>query len=158
LAALLEQTVGLLGRTLPETIRIVVEPVTEAFVVAADPHQLSQVLTNLAVNARDAMALGGELRFRLGREHRTEAHGDAAPGPDVASGHGETVLVVEDEPPVRQALAQALGELNYRVLVASSAEQALELHAAHADEVSLVLTDLVMPGMGGLRLVQELRE
>ena len=245
LAALLEQTVGLLGRTLPETIRIVVEPVTEAFVVAADPHQLSQVLTNHAVNARDAMALGGELRFRLGREHRTEAHGDAAPGPgawltlavsdtgggmpsevcerifepffttkapgsgtglglsqaygivkqhhghiavesrpgqgstftiylrdessgistvdatpglDVASGHGETVLVVEDEPPVRQALAQALGELNYRVLVASSAEQALELHAAHADEVSLVLTDLVMPGMGGLRLVQELRE
>ena len=83
---------------------------------------------------------------------------DATPGLDVASGHGETVLVVEDEPPVRQALAQALGELNYRVLVASSAEQALELHAAHADEVSLVLTDLVMPGMGGLRLVQELRE
>jgi two-component system, cell cycle sensor histidine kinase and response regulator CckA len=69
-----------------------------------------------------------------------------------------TVLVVEDEPPVRQALAQALGDLNYRVLVASSAEQALELHAAHAGEVALVLTDLVMPGMGGIRLVQTLRE
>jgi signal transduction histidine kinase/HAMP domain-containing protein len=245
LAALLEQTVALLERTLPETIRIVAEPTEGDFVVVADPNQLSQVLTNLAVNARDAMALGGELHFRLGRETRDAAAGDAAPGPGewvtlavsdsgpgirpevrerifepffttkapgsgtglglsqaygivtqhrghiavdsrpgggttftiylpdegngrvitdgadgtaVVNGHGETLLVVEDEAPVRQSLALILGELNYQVLTATSAEQALEVHAAHAAEVALVLTDLVMPGMGGLRLVRALRE
>ena len=244
LAALLEQTVALLRRTLPETIRIVVEPVEARFVVNVDPNQLSQVLTNLAVNARDAMALGGELRFRLGREERGETEGESAPGPgawttlavsdtgpgipadvrerifepffttkapgsgtglglsqaygivtqhrghiavdsrpgagttftvylpdegagivteigaaaEVLSGHGETVLVVEDEAPVRSSLAHILTELNYRVLAATCAEQALELHAAHADDVALILTDLIMPGMGGLRLVHELRE
>src|SRR5204862_2830798 len=81
LAGLLEQTVALLERTLPETIRIVAAPPEGEFVVAADPNQLSQVLTNLAVNARDAMALGGELRFRLGREEREAGEGEAAPGP-----------------------------------------------------------------------------
>jgi len=83
---------------------------------------------------------------------------DAGDGSAIVTGGGETLLVVEDEAPVRQSLALILGELNYRVLTANSAEQALELHATHAAEVALVLTDLVMPGMGGLRLVRELRE
>src|SRR5439155_1749885 len=94
LAALLEQTVALLRRTLPETIRIVVEPVEARFVVNVDPNQLSQVLTNLAVNARDAMALGGELRFRLGREERGETEGESAPGPGAW-----TTLAVSDTGP-----------------------------------------------------------
>ena len=59
---------------------------------------------------------------------------------------------------MRSSLAHILTELNYRVLAANCAEQALELHAAHADDVALILTDLIMPGMGGLRLVCELRE
>jgi CheY-like chemotaxis protein len=83
---------------------------------------------------------------------------EGAGGAAIVSGRGETLLVVEDEAPVRQALAHILADLNYQVLAANNAEQALELHAAHAGEVALVLTDLVMPGMGGLRLVRELRE
>ena len=65
---------------------------------------------------------------------------------------------MEDEAPVRLTLAHLLAELNYQVLTASSAENALEIHAAHAGEVALVLTDLVMPGIGGLGLVRELRQ
>jgi len=79
-------------------------------------------------------------------------------GAEMASGRGETLLLVEDEAPVRQALAQILTHLNYEVLAATCAEQALELHEANAGRVALVLTDLVMPGMGGLRLVRELRQ
>ena len=60
--------------------------------------------------------------------------------------------------PVRHTLAQILADLNYQTLMASSAEDALELYAAHAGQVALVLTDLVMPGMGGLGLVRALRE
>ena len=245
LAHLLEQTVGLLQRTLPETITIVVEAGEGPFSVSADPNQLTQVLTNLAVNARDVMPLGGELRFRLAQERRAATADGSGPGPgqwialsvtdtgrgmprevrervfdpffttkapgrgtglglsqaygiitehqghitvesrpdhgttftvylpsradhrpvaaraadsDLALGHGETVLVVEDEAPVRLTLAHLLAELNYQVLTASSAENALEIHAAHAGDVALVLTDLVMPGIGGLGLVRELRQ
>jgi CheY-like chemotaxis protein len=62
-----------------------------------------------------------------------------------------------DLAPVRQALAHLLDALDYQALTASSAENALEIHAAHAGTIALVLTDLVMPGMGGLGLVRELR-
>jgi CheY-like chemotaxis protein len=79
-------------------------------------------------------------------------------GLELIMGHGETLLVVEDEAPVRQTLAHILAELNYHALTASSAENALEIHAAHAGQVALVLTDLVMPGMGGLGLLRELRQ
>src|SRR5262249_30230435 len=82
----------------------------------------------------------------------------AEAGLELVMGSGETLLIVEDEAPVRQALAHILTHLKYKTLTASSAEDALEVHAAHAGEVVLVLTDLVMPGMGGLGLVRALRE
>jgi len=84
----------------------------------------------------------------------TEGAGSA----EIVRGRGETLLVVEDEALVRQSLALVLGELNYEVLTATGAEQALELYTANAGRIALVLTDLVMPGMGGLRFVRELRE
>jgi CheY-like chemotaxis protein len=86
-----------------------------------------------------------------GPEAQVEAAGE------LVEGRGQTLLIVEDQDRVRQTLADVLTDLNYRVLTASSAESALELHAVHGDEVALVLTDLVMPGIGGLGLVRELR-
>ena len=60
-----------------------------------------------------------------------------------------TVLVVDDEPGVRFALTEVLGDRGYRVISAASGEQALRLLAG----VDVVVTDLVMPGMDGLDLV-----
>ena len=82
----------------------------------------------------------------------------ACDDPALFTGQGETVLIVEDEVPVRHTLAQILGDLNYRVLVAPSAEDAVTVYDAHPGEVALVLTDLVMPGMGGIGLLRALRE
>jgi DNA-binding response OmpR family regulator len=59
---------------------------------------------------------------------------------------------------VRETLAEMLRELNYQVLSASCAEEALELHHEHADVIALVLTDLVMPGTGGIALGRTIRE
>ncbi len=57
-----------------------------------------------------------------------------------------TVLVVEDEPAVREIAVAILADLGYRVLEAADGEQALQVFGAHAAEVDLLLTDVVLPG------------
>ncbi|MDM0044264.1 PAS domain-containing protein [Variovorax dokdonensis] len=66
----------------------------------------------------------------------------------------ELVLVVEDEPAVRQFSVAALGELGYRVLEADGAAAALKLLDAHPD-IALLFTDVVMPEVNGRRLAEE---
>ncbi|HTD63001.1 MAG TPA: ATP-binding protein [Gemmatimonadaceae bacterium] len=68
-------------------------------------------------------------------------------------GH-ETILFVEDNPAVRHVVARLLAESGYHVLVAASGSEALDL--AHGP-IDLVISDLVMPGMGGRMLVNRLR-
>jgi two-component system, cell cycle sensor histidine kinase and response regulator CckA len=63
-----------------------------------------------------------------------------------------------EELPAADFAPATLGDLNYHVLVAPSAEDAVTVYDAHAGEVALVLTDLVMPGMGGIGLLRALRE
>lgn len=73
------------------------------------------------------------------------SHGAAPPG-------HEAVLVVEDERAVRLLVRRALAEAGYRVMVASDADQALEI-LARPEPVHLLLSDLVLPGMPGTELV-----
>ena len=61
-------------------------------------------------------------------------------------GGDETILLVEDEPALRTTMRAALSRLGYRVLEASSGDDALEVWNQHRDEIHLLLTDLVMPG------------
>jgi signal transduction histidine kinase len=75
---------------------------------------------------------------------------EALPGGD----RGEVILVVEDEPDVRQLAEDSLTELGYRVLTAEGAEAALALLDTHPD-IALVFTDVVMPGTNGRKLADE---
>jgi len=72
----------------------------------------------------------------------------------LALGHGETILVVEDNPDTRAALCSSLEMLNYHTLEAANGKEALEHFAQHRTNIALVLTDLVMPVMGGKALAQ----
>ena len=74
-----------------------------------------------------------------------------------AVGTRETILLVEDEPAVRQLFAQALGRAGYRVLEARNGQEALEVFDQYGDSVDLLLTDMRMPYMGGAELAQQLR-
>ncbi len=254
LVPLLREHVELLERTLPENIRI--EMVYELgeddapLTVKADPTRFLQAITNLAVNAREAMSeQGGTLRIDLkhicigasetpplpeigaGEWVRivvsdtgsgipsnvlphifepffttrapmgsglglAQVHGIVAQhngaidvksrpdqgttftiylpalpehGPEKTSslptrkrpltrGHGETILVAEDNDVVRSALAESLEMLNYRVLEAADGAEALALVEQRGDEIEMLLSDVVMPEMGGLALLRALRE
>lgn len=221
-----------------EPIRIVTDLSPDAGCVRCDPGQLSQVLMNLALNARDAMPEGGQLTIQTRREAppdhagampelgwamllisdtgtgmdpevrahlfepffttRPPGHGtglglatvygivqqcggridvETAPGqgstfriylprvaPEAAparaaadplSGH-ETILLVEDEQMVRELMEEVLRGGGYTVLAAAAGEEALDIAGRHAGSIDLLLTDIVMPGISGRQLAEQL--
>jgi len=246
LLPLFKEQIRLLKRTLPEHITIEWVYGEEEYMVNADPTRMQQIITNLAVNARDAMPEGGVLRITLERITVYPGHSPLLPemepgdwivlrvtdtgtgipanalphifepffttkGPGEGSGlglaqvygivgqhggrinvdtevgkgttfhiylpafeqpaprssqpeaatmpqgQGESVLVVEDEATVRTALAAGLKQLNYRVLTAANGKEALAIMEEQGKNVALVLSDIVMPKMGGLALFHTLR-
>jgi PAS domain S-box-containing protein len=72
-------------------------------------------------------------------------------------GGNETILLVEDEESVRRLATLLLERSGYRLLVASSGEEALQTARAFAGEIDLLLTDVVLPGLNGRRLADLLR-
>jgi PAS domain S-box-containing protein len=100
---------------------------------------------------------GTTFKILLPREAATPAVGPktTATAPAPVSGT-ETILVVEDELALRTILQRALTAAGYTVLLASNADEALATCARHAGTIQLLLTDVVMPGMGGPALVREI--
>ena len=236
----------MLGRLLGEDVELALELSESVGSVWLDPHQLEQVLINLAVNARDAMPDGGQLLIRTssrncgpeererlglrkqglhavlsvsdsgtGIDNETLAHifdpffttkepgrgtglglsivysvveqagggihvegaatkgttfdivlprvesveNEAAstPAPDTGSGGG-LILLVEDEGSVRRLTRRILERQDYDVLEAVNGRDALEIARAHPTPIDLVLTDVIMPEMGGPELATQLRD
>jgi len=80
---------------------------------------------------------------------------EAAPSVSARAG-GETVVVVDDEPMVREMLCESLREFGYRVLDAGEVGEALEVCRRHDGPIHLLLTDVVLPGMSGRELAERL--
>jgi CheY-like chemotaxis protein len=88
---------------------------------------------------------GGEAQLRT----------PAAPRATAPSG-SETILVVEDNPSVRNLTCANLARRGYKVLQAGSGTEAMQVVAAHTGRISLLLTDVIMPAMGGRQLADQL--
>lgn len=69
-----------------------------------------------------------------------------------------TILLVEDETPVRTFAARALGNKGYKVLEADSAETALDIIKAQGDNIQIIISDVIMPGMTGPDMVVKILE
>ncbi|MCC7450849.1 MAG: response regulator [Anaerolineae bacterium] len=78
--------------------------------------------------------------------------------PSLVQGQGQNLLVVEDNTELREAICDTLQLLNYRVMQASNGRDALTLISSGQYPVDLVISDLVMPEMGGAELCAELRQ
>ncbi|MBT7069230.1 MAG: response regulator [Verrucomicrobia bacterium] len=80
----------------------------------------------------------------------SSVHGSEAVGGD------ETILLVEDEKSIRVTVQLFLQDMGYTVLAAQSPKVALELVAAHTTGIDLLITDVIMPGMNGRELADQL--
>ncbi len=239
---------SLLTRLIGEDVELITVLEADTWPVVADAGQLTQVVMNLAVNARDAMPNGGSLTITTGNiditaplaarrrgvragEYAVLTMRDTGTGMDQATQErifepffttkeqgrgtglglatvygivkqsegyihvasetgrgttfwvflpratngararpvipgvpaakrtagGATVLIVEDEPQVRGATGRVLRRFGYSVLEAQNGVEALAVWAERGREVSLIVTDVVMPQLGGRELVRRLR-
>lgn len=108
------------------------------FVVESEPGQGTSFTVYLPRTERIA-----------GAEEATTSH--------LAIGGNEVLLVVEDDPAVRQVTKSVLEEVGYRVFAAEDGVEGLSLFEQNADKIALVLTDIIMPNMTGLEMYQKIR-
>jgi two-component system, cell cycle sensor histidine kinase and response regulator CckA len=73
----------------------------------------------------------------------TEAHRGHLP---LLTGKGELILIVDDEPSIREILGTTIESYEYRTISASNSQQAIELYTQHHDEIHAILLDYMMPG------------
>ena len=76
--------------------------------------------------------------------------------PRAAAGGSETVLLVEDEESVRQLIRETLQAKGYKVVEAENGEAGVAAAAKHPGKIDMIITDVVMPGMGGREMVKNL--
>lgn len=246
LSVFLAELTQFIRRTIPENIKISLRCDPNEHVVVADTTKIQQIITNLALNARDAMPEGGVLSFSLSRLN--VAHSQIPPVPDMPDGEWvvltvtdtgtgitsetiphifepffttkepgkgtglglsqvygivkqhngfidvhtemgvgtsfiiylpagrneeavsdkvsdlempegkcETILVVEDNAAIRNLIHRKLTKLNYQVLTANNGREALLLFEEKQHKIKLIITDLVMPDMGGVELSKTIR-
>jgi two-component system cell cycle sensor histidine kinase/response regulator CckA len=82
----------------------------------------------------------------------------SAPAEPIHRGKGQSVLVVDDEAQIRASMKLLLEQQGYRVATADSGEAGLEKIFELSADLNVVLTDLMMPGMGGVAMIKALRQ
>ncbi len=126
--------------------------------------RLAQAYAMVRQYGGDIEAAGGKdggIVFRIFLERVGEANNREAVNREPAEPGGvrqaATVLVVEDEGGIRALVQKFLRRHGFEVLEASDGQQALELVQGHHGSIDLLITDMIMPGMGGRELVDRLR-
>jgi len=111
------------------------------------------------IEVESAVDQGSTFRIFLPSTEPAKArHTSDKPPESLPRGH-ETILVVEDEVRLREATVRMLQRQGYQVLEAGHGQEAFTLWKSRADQIHLVLTDMVMPeGMGGFELLEQLRQ
>jgi len=107
------------------------------------------------VMVQSELGRGSTFRIYLPQVEGT-AEKSVTPVARTASGGNETVLLVEDEESVRQLVRDTLELKGYKVIEAENGEAGLRMAASHEGTIDLLISDVVMPGMGGRQMAAEL--
>jgi two-component system cell cycle sensor histidine kinase/response regulator CckA len=111
-----------------------------------------------AIEVSSELGKGTTFKIYFPQTNRPSRESAKAPSSDAASLRGsETILLVEDDPLVRALTRTILKEAGYHVLEAENAEAALTLFERQSAIIHLLLTDVVLPRMGGRQLANQLR-
>jgi signal transduction histidine kinase len=111
-----------------------------------------------AIAVESAPAKGARFDIYLPSGSATSARMQAAAVASEPMAHGETILLVEDQDQLRRALAQVLRELGYEVIDAADGVEAMRKFDEHGGAFDALVTDVVMPRMGGVPLAAALQE
>ena len=93
------------------------------------------------------------LELRIKEEETTQRKDHALP-----EGHGEPVLVVEDDDPVRELIVAVLEMMGYRVFTARNGVEGIASFEKRNAEIALVITDMIMPELSGIEMVRRLKD
>jgi len=147
--------------------RVVLEHVFEPFFTTKEPGKgtglglstVHQIVKQLAgsIEIDSTPGKGSTFRVRLpSHAEKRDESVSSAPAPKTSQPGTETILLVEDDDLIRSSVRRHLSRNGYRVIAASHGQEAIELAAAHADSIDILLTDVIMPGMGGRELATRL--
>lgn len=108
------------------------------------------------INVYSEEGRGSEFKIYLPAQEATETLEETEP--KLLQGNGELILVVDDEAAIRDITKISLENHNYKAITASDGIEAIALYAEHRDEISLVVTDMVMPSMDGIVTIRTLQK
>jgi two-component system, cell cycle sensor histidine kinase and response regulator CckA len=109
------------------------------------------------IDVKSAVGQGTTFEIFLPRTERKEAEKPEKAGPSVLPQGRGRILVVDDEPQVREVISRILTACGYAVVLAENGREALS-RFAQGGEIDLVLLDMVMPDMGGRECLARLRK
>jgi nitrogen-specific signal transduction histidine kinase len=110
------------------------------------------------MRADSEVGKGTKFHINLPAQNEVSASASAEIADELPRGHGELILVVDDEASVRLITQQTLEAFGYRVLLAMEGTEAVAIYAMRKAEIAAVLTDMTMPVMDGLATIQVLRK
>jgi signal transduction histidine kinase/ActR/RegA family two-component response regulator len=101
---------------------------------------------------------GTAIRIYLPAAHTPTAAAAPLAVPALAPTRGERILVVDDEPLVRELAKNLLERTGFHVLSAGDGEEAIAIYRREADRIDLILLDYIMPRMNGVQVLKELQQ
>jgi CheY-like chemotaxis protein len=103
-------------------------------------------------------ALGEGTTFRILLPRPEEDSAENSPDFRVGARGGETLLLVEDDAGVRRLMRRMLGRMGFQVLQAANGEEAIRIGQTHEGDIDVLVSDVSMPGIGGVELGRQLLE
>ncbi|KAF3891199.1 response regulator [Tolypothrix bouteillei VB521301] len=102
--------------------------------------------------------VGSGTRFKVYFPAVEEIETEVAPEVEVLTGHGELILVVDDEPSIQEITKASLEAYNYKILTANDGVEAIALYAQYKDTIRVVLMDMMLPLLDGLTAIRTIQK